>query len=152
MSDFDNPLRQMVNAMSNLGSTHKILLWGDVGIESAKQEEVVQIAASARESLGWRQSANFCNFRCHIRARGGPMENFSFHHNRLADHCRGDCYLLWHIYTHGNTYLQNSNASDNNACPLLPQTQIYFIEPILPLSHMCGQGINWLGQICLFMW
>ena len=52
MSDFDNPLRQMVNAMSNLGSTHKILLWGDVGIESAKQEEVVQIAASARESLG----------------------------------------------------------------------------------------------------
>ena len=108
MSDFDNPLRQMVNAMSNLGSTHKILLWGDVGIESAKQEEVVQIAASARESLGWRQSANFCNFRCHIRARGGPMENFSFHHNRLADRWRGHFYLLWHIYTHKHTNLQNS--------------------------------------------
>ena len=92
-------------------------------------------------SIGHSICAAITLFRCceeagqQTRGCWGPMKNFSFHHNRLADCCRR---LLYFTMTYIHTVTQTCKTPMPliiTLATLLPQSQTYFIEQILPLQQ-----------------
>ena len=75
------------NATTDRGG--KAQLWRFFSIHRLCYDSLLPMSIDEKEA-----SASAC---VPSSAVGGPMKNFFFHHNRLADRCSGGCYLLWHI-------------------------------------------------------